>query len=295
MSDTCSNSCNSVKLSTGQITEVPDHGLVSTFEVTKMDCPSEESMIRMALENCQSLKAMDFDIPGRRLKVYHENGIEEIHQKLTNLNLGASLLETQQIDSETLTDAISNAGLEDDKEFKVLLWLLTINAVMFIIEFVVGVIAQSTGLIADSLDMFADAAVYATAIYAVGKSDQLKLKAAHLSGWLQVLLGIGALFEVMRRFIYGSDPVSTLMISMGLVALVANVTCLMLIAKKKDSGAHMKASWIFSANDVIANTGVILAGLLVMMTGSAIPDLLIGLIIVAFVLNGARRILQIKS
>ena len=80
-----------------------------------------------------------------------------------------------------------------------------------------------------------------------------------------------------------------------LVALVANVTCLMLIAKKKDSGAHMKASWIFSANDVIANTGVILAGILVMLTGSAIPDLLIGLIIVAFVLNGARRILQIKS
>ena len=260
-----------------------------------MDCPSEESMIRMALENCQSLKAMDFDIPGRNLKIYHENGIEEIQRKLTNLNLGANLLDTQQIDSEALTDAIGNASLEDSKEFKVLLWLLIINAVMFIIEFVVGVFAQSTGLIADSLDMFADAAVYATAIYAVGKSDQLKLNAAHLSGWLQMLLGLGALFEVMRRFIYGSDPVSTLMIGMGLIALVANVTCLMLIAKKKDSGAHMKASWIFSANDVIANTGVILAGVLVMITGSALPDLVIGLIIVAFVLNGARRILQIKS
>ncbi|MEZ5470711.1 MAG: cation transporter [Marinicella sp.] len=295
MSDTCSNSCNSSKQITGQITDIPDHGLVSIFKVSKMDCPSEESMIRMSLENCKSLKAMEFDIPGRMLRVYHDNDVDEINQKLINLNLGAKLLGTNEIDSKELSEIIDNAKSEDGKEFKVLIWLLIINAVMFVVEFIVGIVAQSTGLIADSLDMFADAAVYATAIYAVGKSDQLKLKAAHLSGWLQVLLGIGALFEVMRRFIYGSDPVSTLMISMGLVALVANVTCLMLIAKKKDSGAHMKASWIFSANDVIANTGVILAGLLVMMTGSALPDLVIGLIIVAFVLNGARRILQIKS
>jgi Co/Zn/Cd efflux system component len=56
----------------------------------------------------------------------------------------------------------------------------------------------------------------------------------------------------------------------------------------------MKASWIFSANDVIANVGVILAGLLVTLTGSRYPDLVIGLIIALVVLNGARRILQLK-
>jgi len=295
MSDTCSNNCNTEKQSIDQITDIPDHGLVSTFKVTKMDCPSEERMIRMALENCQSLKAMEFDIPERILKVYHEKDIDHINQKLTDLNLGSKLLKTQEITSEALSEIVDKANSEDAKEFKVLMWLLTINAVMFVVEFTVGIVAQSTGLIADSLDMFADAAVYGTAIYAIGKSDVLKLKAAHLSGWLQILLGLGALLEVIRRFIYGSEPVSALMISMGLVALIANVACLMLIAKKKDSGAHMKASWIFSANDVIANAGVILAGFLVWFTVSALPDLLIGLVIVAVVLNGARRILQIKS
>ncbi len=295
MSDTCSNNCNSEKQSADQYTDIPDHGLVSTFKVTKMDCPSEESMIRMALENCKSLKAMEFDIPERILKVYHEKDIDHINQKLTDLNLGSKLLKTQEITSDALSKIVDKANSEDAKEFKVLMWLLTINAVMFVVEFSVGIVAQSTGLIADSLDMFADAAVYGTAIYAIGKSDVLKLKAAHLSGWLQILLGLGALLEVIRRFIYGSEPVSVLMISMGLVALIANVACLMLIAKKKDSGAHMRASWIFSANDVIANAGVILAGFLVWFTGSALPDLLIGLVIVAVVLNGARRILQIKS
>jgi Co/Zn/Cd efflux system component len=56
----------------------------------------------------------------------------------------------------------------------------------------------------------------------------------------------------------------------------------------------MKASWIFSANDVIANVGVILAGFLVTVTSSRYPDLVIGLIIAVVVLNGARRILQLK-
>ena len=143
--------------------------------------------------------------------------------------------------------------------------------------------------------MFADAAVYALAIFAVGKASHLKLRAAHISGWLQMILALSVLFEVGRRFLYGSEPVSMLMMGMGAIALIANVICLKLIYKNKDSGAHMKATWIFSANDVIANIGVILAGSLVMLTGSAIADLVIGTIIGLVVLLGAVRILRIKA
>jgi Co/Zn/Cd efflux system component len=183
----------------------------------------------------------------------------------------------------------------DAKQASILKWLLAINATMFGLEFFVGVMAQSTGLIADSLDMFADAAVYGVALYAVGRSVSMKVRAAHLAGWLQVLLALGALSEVIRRFIFGSEPESILMMSFGAIALVANVLCLVLIAKSKDEGAHMKASWIFSANDVIANVGVILAGFLVALSGSNTPDLVIGLIIAAIVLNGGRRILKLQS
>jgi len=58
--------------------------------------------------------------------------------------------------------------------------------------------------------------------------------------------------DVMRRFIYGSEPVSALMMGVGLLALAANVTCLILIAKHREGGVHMRASYIFSVNDVIA-------------------------------------------
>lgn len=101
---------------------------------------------------------------------------------------------------------------------------------------------------------------------------------------------MGVLIEVVRRLIYGSEPVSMLMMSMGGIALIANVLCLMIIHKHREGGLHMKASWIFSANDVIANAGVIAAGFLVVVTQSNLPDLIIGAIIGLVVLNGARRI-----
>ena len=104
----------------------------------------------------------------------------------------------------------------------------------------------------------------------------------------------GALLEVVRRAVVGSEPASMLMMSIGLVALIANVTCLVLIAKKRDRGAHMTASYIFSANDVIANAGVIVAGVLVAWTGSSYPDLVIGAVIALIVLSGARRILNLR-
>ena len=288
----CTDSCDS---SVSEETPVDiDASFVSEFNVPKMDCPSEERMIRMALEDLNPAVALDFDIPNRLVKVFHRDNLTEISQRLEALNYGAVLNNTQDIDASHYDQTIESVKLVDKKEAKILIWLLVINAVMFVTELTVGLIAQSAGLIADSLDMFADAAVYGIALYAVGRSSQLKHRAAHISGWLQVILALGVLSEVARRFIYGSEPISELMMAFGFIALIANVWCLMLIFKSKDSGTHMKASWIFSANDVIANVGVILAGVLVAVTGSAYPDLIIGLIIGLIVLNGARRILQLK-
>ena len=184
--------------------------------------------------------------------------------------------------------------LEDAAELErtTLKILLAINGVMFLVEAVAGWWGESTGLLADSLDMLADAFVYGVALYAVGRSQRLQANAATASGVLQVALGIGVLVEVVRRFVFGSDPVSMLMIGVGTLALVANVSCLLLIAKHREGGVHMRASWIFSANDVIANLGVIVSGGLVMYFGNRLPDLIIGALISVVVLRGGVLILR---
>lgn len=264
---------------------------LSTLGIPKMDCPSEENMIRMALSDVAAIHSLQFDLSQRQLRVAHAGEVEPILSRLSPLKLGAHLIGSEQDTSEE-DPAADKAG--DASEARTLRLLLAINAVMFVVELVWGLVAQSTGLVADSLDMFADAAVYGLALYAVGRAAALKTRAAHLAGWLQLVLALGALSEVARRAFFGSEPESSLMMGVGAVALVANVACLVMITKKRDRGAHMKASYIFSANDVIANIGVIAAGALVTWTGSPYPDLIVGTVIGMIVLTGARRILKLK-
>lgn len=267
----------------------------STFAVPKMDCPSEEAIIRMQLDSIEPKPLLDVDIPNRTVRVFHNCSSGDIEQLMSGCNLGAVLERSEPMSEQAWKQSLPGGVDADDSEGKTLKILLAINGSMFLFELVVGWIAQSAGLIADSIDMFADAAVYGVALIAVGQSARKKLHAAHLSGWLQLILAFGVLAEVLRRYLFGSDPISILMMGIGMIALFANVACLFLIVKKKDKGAHMRASYIFSANDVIANLGVIAAGVLVAWTGSQYPDLIIGFIIAMIVFSGAIRILRIRS
>lgn len=259
------------------------------FAVPKMDCPSEERLIRGALDGVAGVRGIACDLGGRVVRVLHEGEPSEIEARLVPLGLGASLVRT----AEAAADAIP-APLDPAREARTLKILLAINAAMFAVEMIVAWFAESTGLLADSLDMFADAAVYGLALYAVGRTAKAKLRTAHISGWVQAALAIGAIVEVARRSVTGGEPESPLMIGMASVALVANALCLWLVTRHRDGGAHMKASVIFSANDVLANAGVIAAGVLVALTGSQYPDLAIGSIIAIVVLLGARRILRLR-
>lgn len=261
----------------------------SKYDVPKMDCAAEERLVRMALESDKSVGSMEFDLAARSVTVVHRGETSPISDKLESLGLGAKLRETI-----AAPDAPSPAA-DDPRESRTLWWLLGINAGMFVLELAAGWYAESAGLIADSLDMFADAAVYGVSLYAVGRAATVKLKAARLSGWLQMLLALGAFVEVIRRFLLGSEPLPPYMVGIALMALAANVACLALISRHRTGGVHMRASFIFSTNDVIANVGVIAAGALVARTGSHLPDLVIGAIIATVVLAGAVRILRLPG
>ena len=181
---------------------------------------------------------------------------------------------------------------KNKKQRKVLQILFVINAVMFLIGIVSGIIAHSTALIADSLDMFADAAVFGISLYAIGKSQGKKIRAAFLSGIFQISLASLALVAVVKKTISGSEPDSSLMIAIALLSLIVNSYCLFLMAKHRHEEVHLRASWTFLSNDVIANLGIILAGLLVNILNSRFPDLIIGFIIAFVVMRGAINIIQ---
>jgi cation diffusion facilitator family transporter len=170
--------------------------------------------------------------------------------------------------------------------------VLGINAAMFVVEFGAGWLAESAGLIADSLDMLADAFVYGLSLVAVFSTAAGRVRTAALSGVFQLVLGAVALLEVTRRFLVGSTPQPGYMIAVAVVALVANAICLRAVARHRDEGVHMRASYIFSQNDVLANLAVIVSGVLVAVTAMPLWDLAAGAGIGLLVLSGGVRILR---
>lgn len=261
----------------------------SVFRIPGMDCPSEEQMIRLRLGGLQ-IAAMSFDLPGRTLVVHHADDAGKVLECLVPLGYGAEL----QASAPLQDDEAIIPRTDDAAEARVLWILLGINALMFVVEVIAGWLAGSAGLLSDSADMFADAAVYGVSLYAVGRDQRHKLTAARLAGALQLVLAVAALAETGRRIVAGGLPDETAMVGISLLALAANVACLTLISRHRDGGVHMRASYIFSANDVLANIGVIVAGALVAWTASPLPDWIVGFAIGAMVLIGAIRILRLR-
>ena len=118
---------------------------------------------------------------------------------------------------------------------------------------------------------------------------------ARWSGYFQIALACGVGIDILRRVAFGSEPQSWFMLGVGFVALTANLACLAILAKHRKGEVHMRASWIFSKNDVIANIGVMAAGLIILNTGSRWPDIVIGLAITVVVMRGGLSILKEAS
>lgn len=253
-----------------------------------MDCPSEEQMIRMKLDGFEQVKYLDFDIPNRKLEVYHLNGIEEIQISVASLKLGDSFEGTTEAEPPVVED--------QSKQKRILWWVLGINFGFFLVEMTTGWISDSMGLVADSLDMLADSIVYALSLFAVGGAISRKKKVAKLSGYFQMGLATLGFAEVLRRFFSNTEtPLFQWMIIVSIFALAGNLISLWLINKTNSKEAHMQASAIFTSNDIIVNGGVILAGALVYFLDSKWPDLAIGGIVFAFVMRGALRILKLSK
>lgn len=261
----------------------------TTIKIPKMDCPSEIKMIEGMMESLDSSAKMEFDLESRMVHFYHSIEKDQIMDSLKAISLFGEFISSQEVSENDIPEIAPSV------EAKTLKYLLGINLTMFVVEIILGFYADSTGLLADGLDMLADSFVYGLSLYAVGKSIGMKHRAAYFSGIMQISLGLLCLVQVGRKFYFGSDPLSNYMIVVSLIALIANLLCLVLIHKHKDGEVHMKASWIFSANDVIVNTGVIASGVLVYFLKSNVPDLFIGGIVSFIVIKGGINIIKLSK
>ena len=183
------------------------------------------------------------------------------------------------------------AALREKQGF-VLKIVLVINAVMFGIEFISGILSKSSALTADSLDMLGDAIVYGFSLYVLYRSERWKAKAAFLKGVISVGFASFFLIDTTIKMLSPSMPVAETMGLIGGLALIANATCLFLLLKHRNDDINMRSTFICSRNDIISNTGVLAAAFLVQYFNSKWPDIIIGYIIAVLFFKSAWPILK---
>nr|WP_202401815.1 cation transporter [Pseudomonas oryzihabitans] len=176
------------------------------------------------------------------------------------------------------------------RQSRVLYIVLAVNAVMFGVEFTAGWLAGSTALLGDSLDMFGDASVYALTLFVLHRSDRARAGAALVKGGFMLLFGLVVVADAVRKVIVQEVPQADWMGTIGLVALLANTYCFYLLYSHRADDLNMGSTWICSRNDLVANTSVVLAAVLVAVTGSLWPDVLVGLAIAALFLHSAWKV-----
>jgi len=178
------------------------------------------------------------------------------------------------------------------RQRRILHVVLWVNVAMFLVECAAGVIARSTALLADSVDMLGDAIVYGFSLYVIGRAPVWQSRAALLKGGIMAAFGVGVLIEVGTKLARGVTPEASIMWAIALLALAANASVLVLLGRHRDDDINMRSVWLCSRNDVIANGGVLAAAAGVSLTGSAWPDIVVGLAIAALFASSAVSIIR---
>lgn len=188
---------------------------------------------------------------------------------------------------------VVNLNNSDGKILRTILFLvLFINFGMFLVEAVAGFMAQSNALLADSLDMLGDTFVYGISIAVLSKHPSVRAKGSLAKGIIMLLLGLFVVGENIFKILNPIIPVAETITIIGLLALLANATSFVLLAKYKAKDLNMRSAWICSRNDVMGNIGVIIAGLLVTKFHSMWPDVVTGFLIAFFVIRSSLQIIK---
>jgi len=192
------------------------------------------------------------------------------------------------------------SGCCDDKVFegmsdgykRALLAVILINAVMFFVEFTAGLKSGSQALLADALDFAGDSATYTISLLVIGSSLRMRAVASLFKGASLGLIAAIILGTSLYRFLGDMVPAAETMGLIGFVALLANLTSLLILMRWRDGDSNVRSVWLCSRNDAIGNVGVIIAGIVVAITGAAWPDLLVAVLLATLFLRSAVSIIS---
>lgn len=167
------------------------------------------------------------------------------------------------------------------------------NLAYFGVEYAVASSIGSVSLFADSIDFLEDASVNLLVLMAFGWSAAKRRIVGFGMAALLLMPGFAALWTAWEKLSAPGVPEPLALTLTGAGAFAVNLSCATLLARTRHHGGSlMTAAFLSARNDVVANVGIVAAGLATYALASIWPDLVIGLVIAALNATSAYEIYE---
>jgi Co/Zn/Cd efflux system component len=192
----------------------------------------------------------------------------------------------------TDTSPAAEAAVSDPRWRRALWIALWLNLIMFGVELVAGLQADSVSLLADAVDFAGDAANYGISLAVLSMALVWRSRAAYVKGLTMLAYGLFVLGRAGWMLNAGSMPEPWVMGVVGFVALLVNAGVAVMLYAFRTGDANMRSVWLCSRNDALSNLAVIAAALGVFGTGTAWPDLGVAAVMAALAITAGVSVVR---
>jgi len=173
------------------------------------------------------------------------------------------------------------------------------------------ILEAGAGIFSNSLALLTDAAHNLTDVIALGLSwfairittrpanhqktygyHRVGILVALINSTTLVLISLGIFYEAWHRFISPPEVRSSVLIGVGLVAVVINIVTAMLVHQGSDSDLNLRSAFVHLMGDVLSTVGAVIAGIIIYFTGANWLDPLVSVLIGFLILYNAWGILR---
>jgi cobalt-zinc-cadmium efflux system protein len=181
---------------------------------------------------------------------------------------------------------------------------LALTAVIFLAELVGGLLTRSLSLLSDAahvfLDVFALGLSYvAIRLAALPPNDRhtygyhrLRVLAALANGATLLLVAFEIFREAIQRFSNPEPILAGPMLVVAVLGLVVNIVVALVLRGHSHEDLNVRSAFLHVLGDALASVGVIIAGLVIVLTGWMPVDPLISVLIGVIILIGSGNVLR---
>lgn len=193
-----------------------------------------------------------------------------------------------------------HGGIGADRFTKPLAIAFGLAASFAIVEFIAGIASGSLALTADAGHMATDALGLGMALAAAVVSRRAKPNSTRTFGLYRleilaalanaILLSIVAgyvIFEAIGRLQQPRDIESGIMIVVAIGGLIVNIISFRLLREGAEESLNIEGAFLEVLGDLFASIGVVIAGVVILLTGWVAIDAVVGIAIGIFVLPRA--------